>query len=274
PAVWALAIADRVADGPTLAVHALPRLQVVWRPSDALSVTANAGRTVRPPDPDELYGDRGAFVGNPDLRPEDAWQADLGLHVARGPVAADVGVYWREVVDLIAFVVNAQQIARPANLERASIHGLDLGLSASASGLTLTTAATLLETVNRSQDPTYAGNALPRLPTFELEVGATASRGPAQLGYRGSYTAGNWLDAANYALSPQRVFHTAFGRLAIGDGWKLTGEVRNLANHIAAASPRDPLVDDGVVAVRAITDFTGYPLPGRAILLGVQWSVP
>jgi iron complex outermembrane receptor protein len=270
PSLWGLVLADEARS----AAYPLPRVGAVWRPAPVLRMTANFGRTVRPPDPDELAGDRGAFVGNPDLRPEDAWQFDLGARAGDGSVHADVGGWWREVVDLIVFVQDAAQVAHPVNLGRARVRGLDLGVSASSSGVAVDGAATLLDTANRSEDPAYAGNALPRLPAFELACSASARRGFAQVGYTGSFTAGNWLDAANVNLAPPRTLHGLFARAALGGGWSLTGDVRNVANSISAPGPRDPLVDDGEIAVRAITDFTGYPLPGRTFLLGVAWSSP
>ena len=270
PTLWVLALAD----GGQVAVHPLPRLGAVWRPLKPLSLRASGGRTVRPPDPDELFGDRGAFVGNPDLRPEDAWQADLGLGLRRSGFDAELGAWWREVVDLIAFVQDANQVARPINLNRARVRGVDVGLSASAAGGSVRIAGTVLDSANRSADPAYAGNALPRLPAFELEAGVSARRAWAQLGYGGSFTAGNWLDAANFALAPPRFLHGIFARADLGGGWQLTADARNVTDQIAVAGPRDPLVNDGVLAVRAVTDFTGYPLPGRTVLVGVAWLSP
>jgi outer membrane receptor protein involved in Fe transport len=168
-------------------------------------------------------------------------------------------------------VTNAQQIARPVNLDAATIRGLEAGASFTGMGLDLSASGSLVDGTNRSLDATYSGNALPRLPAWEAALTASARRGPVQVGYTGSFTGGDWLDEANFSKADARIVHGAFARVG-GAEWKATLDIRNLANRIVEVGPRDPLVDDGERAVRAMTDFTGYPLPGRTVLVGLEWS--
>ena len=53
------------------------------RSSTPVTLAAHAGATARPPSFVELYGDRGAFLGDPILLPESAWTVDAGARTSR-----------------------------------------------------------------------------------------------------------------------------------------------------------------------------------------------
>ena len=55
----------------------------------------------------------------------------------------------------------------------------------------------------------------------------------------------------------------------------LSLDVLNLTDRVVEVVPRNPLDPaDDAMAVQPITDFTGYPLPGRTFLVTVAWSGP
>ena len=56
-----------------------PALGLRWEIVPNLFARTNVGRYVRPPDLSELYGDRGAVIGNPQLDAEVGINADAGL---------------------------------------------------------------------------------------------------------------------------------------------------------------------------------------------------
>jgi vitamin B12 transporter len=55
-----------------------PKLGLLWKPTDALTIKNNYFRSFKFPDLDDLYWQMGGFSGNADLEPEDGWGADLG----------------------------------------------------------------------------------------------------------------------------------------------------------------------------------------------------
>ncbi|MEQ1572015.1 MAG: TonB-dependent receptor, partial [Myxococcota bacterium] len=105
----------------------LPRLGATTR-TGAVGWRANVGGFARPPDLVELYGDRGALVGNPDLRAERGVQADLGGRAGGFDAVGFVAGYR----DLIAWTVGAQGVARPENVDRADVFGVELAVDRSA----------------------------------------------------------------------------------------------------------------------------------------------
>ena len=53
----------------------------------------------------------------------------------------------------------------------------------------------------------------------------------------------------------------------------LAVDVRNLTDVRALAVDRNPLSDaDDTPVQQALTDFAGYPLPGRTVLVSLTWS--
>jgi len=84
-----------------------------WEIGRGLTIRANAGRYVRFPDLTEMFGDRGATIGNPDLLPERGINADAGLgylFTGQGPLSMlRAGAAWfgSWSDDLISYVQNS-----------------------------------------------------------------------------------------------------------------------------------------------------------------------
>lgn len=99
----------------------LPSASLRYSLTEADRITASAGRTVKRPNFDFLtpallegeYGDND-FIGNPDLKPETAWGADLGYErrIGRRGVAG-INVFYRKVKDLQE-VVNTGEFSEEA----------------------------------------------------------------------------------------------------------------------------------------------------------------
>jgi len=275
------------------AVMATPRLGLLLRPWSTLSLKANAGRTVRPPDLTELFGDRGAVQGNAELRPEKALSADVGARLSwpgpgqkPGPVqvAADLTAFWGRTTDLIVLVQNAQRTSIPVNFGLTWVQGVEGALTVQAGELLDSqTSFTWTLSRNLTPDPSVADNQLPRIPALELWQATGLHWGEKiRLGHTFSFTDGNYWDATNFYRSAPRPIHGAFLRIqpdAPGRGqagrarWpSLELSILNLADRIVQIVPRNPLDPaDPARIVQSITDYAGYPLPGRTWMLTLRW---
>jgi iron complex outermembrane receptor protein len=261
------------------AVALAPRVATRWRVSRVLSLGSGVSRDLRPPDLLELYGDRGALVGRPDLRPERGWQADAWLRVAlpEERASAELVAFVGGRRDGIVYVQNAQRTAIPMNLDRAAVRGLEGTFAARVGRVDLRASATHLLAVNRSEHAAYAGKDLPRQPRWQADLAATARLGErASVGWTTSHASGTWLDATNWFLAPPRTLHGAFARVRPGgpvEGLSIELGVANLLDARVQEVPRNPLDpgDPGTVP-QAITDFAGYPLPGRTALAALRWT--
>ncbi|MFT5686449.1 MAG: vitamin B12 transporter [Myxococcota bacterium] len=266
-------------DGEDTIFSADPRLGVLGRPLPGLVVKANAGSYLRPPDFTELFGDRGGVIGSTDLVPEEGWQWDAGLRLEapenpaiRG--AFDAAYFWTHAENQIIFVQNSQRTSVPVNFGETRTDGVELAVTADVLGwLDSQSTATWTRSENRTDSDDVRGNQLPRIPEWELYQGTSLHWGEwARLGHTFSYTADNYWDATNFFLAAPRAIHGAFLRVGTGR-LSAEGSVLNLTDSTVAIMDRNPLSDtDDTPILQPLTDFTGYPLPGRTWLLTLRWS--
>jgi len=258
-----------------------------WSPSlggkleilSGLFLRANVGRYVRTPDIAELFGDRGAVVGNLELRPEAGVNSDVGIMYTMQDFGVlsllrfNVAFFSMRAKDLIAYVQNSQNTVRPENIDDARILGGEAGFrTAFLDRVTVAGNYTYLYGINLSDKPYHNGKRLPGRPTHEVfgkvEINqlfkSLEGAGWLSVDYAGS----NYLDQANFK-------EDALARLYFGVGARIshqksglsfTVEAKNIFNKITA---RD---DEG--HLRPLRDFEGFPLPGRTIFATLHWSVP
>lgn len=268
-------------DGEATLLAFTPRIGVLLRPHPKLALKANAGRYLRPPDFTELFGDRGSIVGNTDLVPEQGLHWDVGGRVEHSGehlgAALDVGHYWLWSQDRIVMIQNSQRTSVPLNLGEAWIQGVEAALSLELGGvLDSRSALTRNLSVNMVRTAAYVNNQLPRIPTWELSQNTSLHlEERLRLGHTWSYTAGNYWDATNWHLSPPRNLHSAFVRVQPSPSWpSLEASVLNLFDNTVEVVPRNVLDDtDTSRIVSPITDFVGYPLPGRTLLFSLRWAI-
>jgi iron complex outermembrane receptor protein len=270
--------------GEIAALPAAEDTSLFWSPSlgarleivDGLWLRANGGRYFRAPDLSELYGDRGAVIGNPGLDAEVGWNADAGLTWIRTAGDAlsllrlDAAWFGSWAEDLIAYVQNSQNTIRPENVDAARILGaeasLGLGLSRVVS---LQANYTYLNAINRSERPYHDGKYLPGRPAHEaygkLEVGRTRERWGAALWLDADYAGESYLDQAN--LKRDSLARLLFGLGARLErppqGLTLTLEIKNLLDRYT--------IRDADGSLHPLRDYEAFPLPGRTILVTLHW---
>jgi len=114
----------------------LPTLGLVLQPRPWIRARAHLGRAYRAPNFDELFHpDQGFIRGNPDLKPEDAWNFDAGIELAFdrvGPfsnLTFSAAWFRREIEESIVFLlVNAETI-QPINTGAATSDGYEVSVS-------------------------------------------------------------------------------------------------------------------------------------------------
>ncbi len=270
---------------PRVDLHVTPRAALWLRVAPDLSLKASAGSYRRAPTALELYGDRGALVGNPALEPETGESADAGLVFAPAAAAGPVDRVYLEAAafasrsrDTIVWVPNAALIAGPQNLGTALLWGGELLASARAGrALTVTADYTYLDSRQRDTLPSYDGKELPQRPRHQLHgradlAGRVASR-LVVLFADAALVSGNHLDPANLSQVPPRALVGAGLKLEIAPRLLAAIEGKNLTDARVEDVPLDPAPrPDLTSAPRAVADFFGYPLPGRAFYLTLQWE--
>lgn len=247
-------------------------------PLGPVIAASHAGFVTRPPSFVERYGNRGAFIGSPDLRPESAFTADAGARVSRriGRVRlhAEAAGFATWAEDLITYVYRgASGRARAENIGRARLLGIEGEVRAAAFGFDARASYTALATANdsecRSDSIGCVPPPLPGRPAHDFVADLAWTRGPVRLRYGVDLVAGILADASAGVEVPTRVFHGAGVRVAIPKvpGLSMTLDVRNIFDLRVVEYP------SAVGAFRApVGDLYDYPLPGRRVLVSARWT--
>ena len=77
--------------------------------------------------------------------------------------------------------------------------------------------------------------------------------------------ASTYLDPSGRFSLPPRILHGVAAQVGVGDALVLAVEVRNLTDRISTTWT--PSAVASTAQVVPITDFIGYPLPGRSLWL-------
>jgi iron complex outermembrane receptor protein len=243
------------------------------------AIQTNFGRFSRLPGFLEMFGDTGAVVGNPELKPETVLSMDVGLNGEwsnlehRGDLA--ITGFYSSYDELIQFIQNSQQVARPENISAAVISGLECAVNWSWSdSINVHTAYTFTHSEDLGVVQEQAGNPLPGRPSHGLSGRIETLWRGAQLAYWFDYQSDQNLDRSGFQRSAQRITHSAL----LGYSWSginLTLEGQNLMDHrveTVPLLPQPPGVE--VETVRAVSDYLGYPLPGRLVFVTFTWEGP
>lgn len=243
-----------------------------------VTAATHVGFVARPPSFVERYGNRGAFLGDPDLKTESATTADAGLRATRtfGPlrVHAEAAAFatWSE--DLITYVyVGAQNRQLATNIGSARLLGFESELRARAYGVDVRVSYTAMDTANLSacaaRRTACERPALPGRPRNDLVLDVAYTRGPVRVRYGLDAVSGITADPSAAIEVPARVLHGAGVRVAAPSQLTFGLDVRNLLDlrYVEYAGAVGP--------VRApIGDQYDYPLPGRRVLVTAEWKTP
>lgn len=267
---------------------ASPRLSGRLRLAPGLAVKGSAGRYFRPPTVLELFGDRGSIVGDPTLPAETGLSADLGLVLAprRALDAAGLVIdrvylesaaFARQSRHSIGFVTTAG-VSGARDLGDATVHGIETGAAVRvARTVTLSGNYTWLDTRQDSPYPSYDGEPLPNRPRQQVfgraDVAGVLRGRRVAVWADALWTSGNVLDRAGLNHVPGRELLGAGVAFEIAPGLQIGVEGKNLTDHRVESVALDPPPrPDLTESPRAVADFFGYPLPGRAVHVTAEWQ--
>jgi iron complex outermembrane receptor protein len=262
-----------------------PRLSARASITSDVSIKTSAGWYVRLPTLVELFGNRGAIIGSPDLRPERGPSTDVGVvwapakalgHVDR--ILVEASAFGTRSHDTIAFVSSVGFIARAMNVANSQSYGGELVASARiARTLSLTANYTRLVTEQLTDEVSYANKALPRQPGHAVYARADVARRvlgrTGSLWLDGSYQSTTYLDQANLMTVPARLLAGAGVRVEVAGGLAAALAVENLTDTRIQHLPLDPAPrPDLTETPTALADIAGFPLPGRTFYVSLDWS--
>jgi len=191
-------------------------------------------------------------------------------------LSIDCAHFWNAAKDRITWVQNGQRTFRPVNLGATWIQGVEAVLSAALGvGLKVENSTTWTQSINLDTAPAVAGNELPGIPDISnfSKVGWSTFQERLQFAYSIRYTGPNYWDTTNWHRSAARSFHDiVIQAKPTKHPLQVEAGVQNVFNRIVQVIPQNPLRSgDGALVVAPITDFSGYPLPGRVWSASVRW---
>jgi outer membrane cobalamin receptor len=223
-----------------------PRVGIVYFASPDVRFRLAIGRTFRGPTFADLYYPFDGFVmGNPLLRPEEAWSADAGVEVrTRSGLTWRATAFLSDVRDLIIYVPDAFFVFSPQNVGRASIHGASVELEgALGASARLRASATWLHAKDVA-----TGLDLPNRPRYSGSVAVSTAAGPATLTAAAVFVSARYADSANTVTLPGYATLSLSADVPLGEAMSLRGTVSNVFD--ARFEP-----------------IQGFPAPGRAVWL-------
>lgn len=237
-----------------------PQIGLVYGPLAWLKLKSNVAKYVRQPSFYELFGDRGFFVGNPDLKEESGVNLDIGVQgqwtfpvdwLQRLTLSA---AYFRnDVDDLITRVYDARGIGKSVNISGALIQGVEAGATVEFMDyFSAVMNFTYQDPENQSDIGAFDGKRLPG--QFENSFLGRLEARFAGFTVYGEYIreTGMYYDTTNLLPAADK------DEINAGIGWS-TGswlfqiEGKNLADEL-------------------YEDFNGYPLPGRSFYASVKYA--
>lgn len=254
--------------------------------SDAveLDVFSYLSRTHRQPGFDELFGDNGGSVGNPELKMEHqtGFEGGARLKWTARNVETELRVsawkHWRQ--NAIEYVAQPVGVRKPFNVEGAEVVGQDVSLSVRSQYLTFSVSGAHLFSRNLSEDPQQNGKALPwRSPwaaSADVRVMPIPWRSLRTLTVQANlrYDDPFFADLRNNREYPNRL------ELDLSVSWKLPFrqapvlrlEAHNVTNRRMTTLPGRDGGND-VRIQRPVADYAGYPRPGRGFFASLSWAL-
>lgn len=251
------------ASAPSYQTQPIARVSLVQRPAGWLTLKSNAGRYTRFANFNELYGNSGFVLGNPNLLPEKGWNADVGAVFAatfgRSRLSSEAFAFANLVDQLIQYEQGAYGTQRANNIGKARILGVEASVRAEIGKyVRFQCQATGTDARDTTNVAAAVDRQLPLRPKLRgyvrPELRALPMFGNWTWGVYGDMdaTSGNYLDPANLVRMPSRIL--------LGAG-------------INAATPKGRLrfvVSALNLADSRINDFAGYPLPGRTVFASLH----
>lgn len=237
-----------------------PQLGIKYHLVENLTFKTNLGQYVREPSFFELFGDRGLFIGNPDLKSEKGTNFDAGFELrfkSSEPgiesTTLSFAYFYNRVEDLITRVYDARGIGKSVNISRSLIRGAESSMKVEfLKHFRFIGNATWQNPVQESEIKAFNGKILPGRFQESYLARMEAFGGPVKLYGEYLFEDGLFYDSANL----------------------LNAKTKGVINCGVSFLYRSVTVNLEIknVGDEQYEDFNGYPMPGRSAYLTVQYK--
>lgn len=238
-----------------------PQIGIKYNLTKRLILKSNIARYFREPSFFELFGDRGFFTGNNELRAEKGTNWDAGFEavlISSGDLFSRIslnGAYFvSDVDDLITRVYDSRGIGRSVNISSSFINGIESGINVDFFRfLSLSANATWQDTENRNMIRAFNGKRLPGIFEKSYLIRLEANYKGLKVYGENIKEEGMYYDTANLIEAEDKVESNAGIMYSYGP-MMFSLEAKNLGDNL-------------------YEDFNGYPLPGRAYSFSIKYGL-
>ena len=208
-------VALRLTDHESFGKHTTWNAEYALAINEDWSLTAGLGHAFRAPDATDRFG----YGGRPNLEPELADEAQLGLRYTSGSGhSVDFELYRNDIEDLIEFDLQSFQLQ---NIAAAEIRGAQIGYEYRGDHYVFRA-----EAVSQRADNALTGERLLRRAEESATVSFTRDIGVHRLGIS-LFASGEREDFGGVVL-PGYVLANLTAQLVLGDQWALHARIENL----------------------------------------------
>ncbi|MEQ1667070.1 MAG: TonB-dependent receptor [Sulfuriferula sp.] len=210
--------------------------------------TANYGTAFHAPSFNDMYYPNiGFYTGNPNLRPEQSRQADIGLRYTAGVNQAGVTVFENRVKNLIIYDSSVFPTTM-SNIANATIRGVELSAGTELAGVLVKTNYTY-----QSPEDDATGNLLARRARQHGTVDLAKSLGDWVFGAQAVASSARYNDAANTTRLGGYTIVNLRASYKVNAEWRAIAKLNNAFN-------------------KDYQTVSGYNTPGANIFVGLEWQ--
>lgn len=208
-------VALRLTDHETFGNHTTWNAEYAYELNDDWTLNAGVGHAFRAPDATDRFG----FGGNPNLQPELADSAQLGLRYSPGTRhSLEFELYSNDIEDLIEFNLQTFELQ---NIDSAEIRGAQLGYEYRGEGFVVRA-----DLLRQKADNASTGERLLRRAEEIITLSYTQDIGQHRLGVS-VIASGDREDFGGIPLAGY-VLANLTGLIRINDNWSLNARIENL----------------------------------------------
>lgn len=227
----------------------VPYGKLSLKPHRLINLSFSISRAFRPPTFEELYYDVGFVQGNPNLRPEVAWQWDGTIKFGTKKNFVKVSYFEKRVSNLILFLPVSAFFTRAENSFRAFIRGVEIATSLKIKFFRANLSYAYM-------DATYIGGiTMPARPRHRAGGTIELAFSRARFGLRGLFQSSFYLDRYESLKEEGRFMLDLFTEIKATKHLLFAFEVHNILDK------------------RDAVDALQYPLPGRAFYASLGFSL-
>ena len=238
-----------------------PKLGLKYTALNWLALKTNIAKYIREPSFFELFGDRGYFVGNSDLKAERGINFDIGPEFNYVPynfylnrLSFNIAYFMSKVNDVISYVYNSRGVGQAVNISSSTTNGVEASFKVEmVKHAEFTTNYTWQLATNKNVIQAFNGKRLPGRFENVASIKLEATNYFIKPYYEFLYASGLFYDSANLLPAPVKKEHN-IGLTFLIDNFIITAEVRNIGND-------------------HYEDFNGFPTPGRSYWLTANYSI-